>query len=167
MHFERVVGRYADGYVAEREVAAVAVDAHLDGVVVAHAEAQRIVGAHMYMTPCRDETARHRRRAGRPFERNARCVLQVARDAHGRIDAEREFVGARDLDLIVIARRPHESNAADPAARTDERHRLLGSILTRLREHLANLEPIARAEKLLDRGLRQMRVPRGHRDGNP
>ena len=52
----------------------------------------------------------------------------------GRMHAELELLGHRDLDLRVFPRRPEHAHALDAALRPDERELLLAGILARLRQ---------------------------------
>src|SRR5690606_21102169 len=166
MHLERKARIDPHDDITERQIAALAVDAHFDDVVVAHAEAARILGAHVYVSACRDDTVWNGRRPFRSFDCDAGRIGQIARDPHGCIDPEHEFVCARYLDLVVVARRAHQTHAADASARADERDSLLSSVLTGLRKHVTHRQPIARTEQLVERRLREVSMPRGYRHRN-
>ena len=111
------------------------------------------------MTPSVERDA-----AGRAFERAAGRVLEVAGLADGRMDAELELLGHRDLHLRGLARRPQHAHAFDAALRPDDGELFLAGKLAGLREVALRGELVARAEERLDVLLAQMDVVGGDLD---
>ena len=82
----------------------------------------------------------------------------------GRMHAELELLGHRDLDLRVFARRPEHAHALDPALRPDDGELLLAGILAGLREVGVLRELMPLAEQRLDVLLREVDVMRRNLD---
>ena len=78
----------------------------------------------------------------------------------GRMHAELELLGHRDLDLRVFPRRPEHAHALDAAFRPDDGELLLAGILAGLRKVGVFRELVALAEQRLDVLLREMDVMR-------
>ena len=90
-------------------------------------------------------------RPSRPFERHAGCIGEVTGNAHRRIDAQDEFIAARDLHLVVRARRAHEPHVVEVAARADQPHASPAPRIARSATARSLAAAGSRAEQLLDR----------------
>ena len=108
-----------------------------------------------------DDAAVERDAAGRAFERAAGRVPEVAGLADGRVDAELELLGHRDLHLRGLARRTQHAHAFDPALRPDDGELFLAGELAGLGEVALAGELVALTEERLDMFLAQMDVVGG------
>jgi hypothetical protein len=111
-----------------------------------------------------DDASVERDTPGRAFEGAAGRVLDVAALADGRVHAELELFGHRDLDLRDLAGRPEHAHALDAPLRAGDRELLLARILAGLRQVgvLRQVTPLA--EQHLDVLLREVDVVRRHLD---
>ena len=107
-------------HVAENKFA-VAGDAHAHEGFVADAVTKSVLRAHVNMPQRANDSAIDLHAAGRTFERAAGRVRDVAALADGRMNAELELLGHRDLDLRVFARGPEHADALDATFRSDDR----------------------------------------------
>ncbi len=98
------------------------------------------------------------------FERAAGRVRDVAALADGRMHAELELLGHRDLDLRVFARRPEHAHALDAAFRPDDGELFLAGVLAGLRKVGVFGELMSLAEQRLDVFLREVNVMRRNLD---
>jgi hypothetical protein len=102
VHLEPVALRDAHHDVAEVEAAGVAVDHHLDRVLVRHAGARGVFGRHVDVALGADHALPQRVAAGRSLEHDARRVRDVTRAA----DRALEDLPEHRVERLGVSPRP-------------------------------------------------------------
>ena len=115
--------------------------------LVLHAEAARVVRVHVHVAVREDDAVADGHRALRAAQRQAGRALELAGLAQRRVHAERDRVGARDLDLGLLAQRVDDRHALDLTLRADEVDRLAAHVLPGLGDVAALGELVALAEQ--------------------
>jgi hypothetical protein len=134
---------------------------HVDPVSVLETVARGFGAGQMDVAQRPDHTVIEPYTGPRPFDEDAGRVLDVARLQQWSAHPERPGVALRNLDLIVVARRPDHSDVGDATPRADQGHRLPGRELRRLRDRRLLVQVVFVAKQLLDDALREVHVALG------
>src|ERR1700730_1182095 len=166
MQLRLAAGRYTNQHVTEQGVRVRAFLDHVHAVSVLETMARGFGGRKMAVAQRSDHAVIESYAAPRPFDEDAGRVLDVTRLPQWGAHAERQRVRLRDLDLIIVPRRPDHSDVGNAAPRADQGHRLQGRELRRLRDARMVVQAVFVAKQLFDDALRQVHVALGHRNRN-
>src|ERR1700730_15800972 len=166
MQLRLAAGRYTNQHVTEQGVRVRAFLDHVHAVSVLETMARGFGGRKMAVAQRSDHAVIESYAAPRPFDEDAGRVLDVTRLPQWGAHAERQRVRLRDLDLIIVPRRPDHSDVGNAAPRADQGHRLQGRELRRLRDARMLVQAVFVAKQLFDDALRQVHVALGHRNRN-
>lgn len=158
--------RHPHHHIIEDERAMETVDSDLHNLAIVHSQALGVGRIHVKV-PLREHNAViERKLACRTDERNTRRVRKLSRNPYRCIEPQGHLIGARNLDLIFLARRTYDPHMRNRAFRTKQCHGLLGRIFPGLRQPFVPVQRMVRSKQLRDALLRQMHVSRRDRHGN-
>ena len=162
MDFEFEAGIDAHDQIVEACVARGRSDFEGDAVEMFHAVKSGVGGRHVDVARGANEAILHFQHSFRSHDVAAGRAFDVAGHFYGQIDAELDGVGDREFDLRQIPAWAEDAEIWDhAAARSDERHGLLGGKLAFLIEPLVDGEFCARPEEHFQILRRNVHVPRG------
>src|SRR5687768_11538688 len=161
-HAERRIDAHVDLFPDDRAIAA---DAYLHAVAGLHAALGGFRIGDVDVPQRHDHAFGDVDGAFRSDDGAARRSLEVAGEAQLGLHAEREAVGARELDLRLLAAGAEIAGLELPL-RTFDHDGLFGGPLARLRQVLELLHLIARTEQRVLIDLRQVQMASGDFDGD-
>lgn len=139
---------------------------HLNDLVIAQAEPVRLRRAHVHVPLRQHHAVIQADAASWPHQFYAWCMRQLAREPYRGVQSERQLIGAGDLDLILLARRPNHAHMRQAPLGPHERHGFLRRELTRLMQRRVDVQRMTRPEQCDETACGQMHVACGDRHGN-
>jgi len=142
VELQAIVGRHPDDYVIKDQTTTSPLHGYLHDIVVVDFQSFSVGWAHMDVAQGAHHAAIEIHSTGGAFDQDPGRVEQIAGEPERRIESERSFVRAGDLNLVLGPRRSQHPDVRQTALRADERHGLLAGELTRLGKRRSRLQAV-------------------------